>query len=133
MPGSEPSGRKGIGMYAVIRAGGKQQRVEKGETVRVERISAAVGDRVDLGEVLFVRKGSTLKVGQPLVPGAKVEAVVVEHGLGDKVIVFKKKRRKQYRRTRGHRQMFTALRIDKITMAAASKPTEASAKKPESA
>ena len=93
----------------------------------------AVGDRVDLGEVLFVRKGSTLKVGQPTVPGAKVEAVVVEHGLGDKVIVFKKKRRKQYRRTRGHRQMYTALRIDEITMAAASKPTEASAKKPESA
>ena len=120
-------------MYAVIRAGGKQQRVEKGETVRVERISAAVGDRVDLGEVLFVRKGSTLKIGQPTVPGAKVEAVVVEHGLGDKVIVFKKKRRKQYRRTRGHRQQFTALLIDKITMAAAPKPTEASAKKPESA
>lgn len=101
-------------MYAVVRSGGKQVTVKKGDTVRVERLEAEVGGKVKLGEVLAVKWNDSLRIGQPLVPGARVEATVLGHDLGKKVIVFKKKRRKQYRRKAGHRQQYTSVRIDRI-------------------
>ena len=100
-------------MYAIIRAGGKQYRVEKGDVVRVERLDGEVGSKVTLGEVLLVG-GDDLKVGSPTVAGASVEGTVVEHDRGAKIRVFKYKKRKHYRRTRGHRQHVTAVRIDAV-------------------
>jgi large subunit ribosomal protein L21 len=87
--------------------------------VHVERLVAEVGTKIQFEDVLAVRRGKDLEMGRPTVDGANVEATVLSHGLGSKVIVFKKKRRKQYRRTRGHRQEFTAVRIERITAGAA--------------
>ena len=101
--------------YAIIRSGGKQFRVAEGETVRVPSIDAEAGQTVEL-EALVIggTEGGETRVGAPAVDGARVTGTVVEHGRGDKIIVFKKKRRKQYKRTRGHRQGFTAVKIDSI-------------------
>ena len=99
--------------FAIIRTGGKQFRVEKGAKVRVPSINDEVGASVDL-DVLVTTDGSSTKVGAPLVDGAKVTATVVDHGREPKIIVFKKKRRKQYKRTKGHRQGYTTLKIDSI-------------------
>lgn len=99
--------------FAIIRTGGKQFRVEKGAKVRVPSINDEVGASVDL-DVLVSTDGSNTKVGAPLVDGAKVTATVVDHGREPKIIVFKKKRRKQYKRTKGHRQGYTTLKIDSI-------------------
>ncbi|HEY9283312.1 MAG TPA: 50S ribosomal protein L21 [Pyrinomonadaceae bacterium] len=101
--------------YAIIRSGGKQFRVAEGETVRVPSIDAEAGETVEL-EALVIGggEGGGTRVGTPAVDGARVTGTVVEHGRGDKIIVFKKKRRKQYKRTRGHRQDFTAVKIDSI-------------------
>jgi large subunit ribosomal protein L21 len=99
--------------FAIIRSGGKQFTVEKGAKVRVPSLAGEVGDSVEL-EVLATSDGGETKVGAPLVDGAKVTATVVEHGRGEKIIVFKKKRRKQYKRTKGHRQGYTTLKIDSI-------------------
>ena len=101
-------------MYAIIRTGGKQYRVQSGEQVRVEALSAEVGASVSLEEVLLVGAGDAVKVGAPLVSGAKVKATVVAHGRGDKVKIFKLRRRKHYQKTQGHRQAYTELRIDDI-------------------
>jgi large subunit ribosomal protein L21 len=101
-------------MYAIIRTGGKQYRVQSGEQVRVEALAAEVGATVSLEEVLLVGTGEEVKVGAPLVSGAKVKATVVSHGRGDKVKIFKLRRRKHYQRTQGHRQAYTELRIDDI-------------------
>jgi large subunit ribosomal protein L21 len=101
-------------MYAIIRTGGKQYRVQSGEQLRVEAIPAEVGSTVSLEEVLLVGTGETVKVGAPLVSGAKVKATVVSHGRGDKVRIFKLRRRKHYQKTQGHRQSYTELRIDDI-------------------
>ncbi len=101
-------------MYAIIRTGGKQYRVQSGEQLRVEAISADVGSTVSLEEVLLVGTGDGVKVGAPLVSGAKVQATVVSHGRGDKVRIFKLRRRKHYQKTQGHRQSYTELRIDDI-------------------
>jgi large subunit ribosomal protein L21 len=101
-------------MYAIIRTGGKQYRVQSGEQLRVEAISADVGSTVSLEEVLLVGAGEGVKVGAPLVSGAKVKATVVSHGRGDKVRIFKLRRRKHYQKTQGHRQPYTELRIDDI-------------------
>jgi large subunit ribosomal protein L21 len=95
--------------FAIVRTGGKQFRVEQGAKVRVPSIEGEVGASVDL-EVLVTGE----KVGAPLVEGAKVTATVVDHGRGEKIIVFKKKRRKQYKRTKGHRQGYTTLKIESI-------------------
>ena len=95
--------------FAIVRTGGKQFRVEKGAKVRVPTIKGEVGASVDL-EVLATAE----KVGAPLVDGAKVSATVVDHGRGEKIVVFKKKRRKQYKRTKGHRQGYTTIKIDSI-------------------
>jgi len=101
-------------MYAIIKTGGKQYRVQAGEQVRVEALAAEVGATVSLEEVLLVGTGDGVKVGAPMVSGAKVKATVVSHGRGDKVKIFKLRRRKHYQRTQGHRQSYTELRIDDI-------------------
>ena len=101
-------------MYAVIRSGGKQYRVESGKQVRVETLAADVGASVAFEEVLLVGAGDAVKVGAPLVAGARVEGTVVAHGRGDKVKIFKLRRRKHYQKTQGHRQNYTDVRIDDI-------------------
>ena len=104
-------------MYAIIRTGGKQYRVAEGETIYVESLEAPVGESITLGEVLMVAgEGDKAQVGAPFLSGAKVAATVVESGRGEKIRVFKYKKRKHYRRTRGHRQGYTALRIDRIQL-----------------
>jgi len=101
-------------MYAVIKAGGKQYRVEPGIQLRVEALAAEVGAPVSFDEVLLVGAGDAVKVGSPLVAGAKVKATVVAHGRGDKVRIFKLRRRKHYQKSQGHRQSYTEVRIDDI-------------------
>jgi large subunit ribosomal protein L21 len=100
-------------MYAVIRTGGKQYRVAQGDKVRVEKLIGNVGDVITLSEVLMLG-GDSFKVGMPLVAGAKVEAKITAQDRAKKVIVFKFRRRKNYRRKAGHRQPFTALEITSI-------------------
>jgi len=101
-------------MYAVIRSGGKQYRVAPGQTIRLETVAGEVGAKVELGDVLLVENEGNIQVGNPLIAKAKVQATVLEHDRAKKILVFKKKRKKQYRRTQGHRQDFTAVRIDNI-------------------
>ena len=101
-------------MYAIIRTGGKQYRVKPGDVVRVERFEGEVGSKVTLGEVLFVAGDGEPRVGSPLVGGVSVLGTVLEQDRDAKVRVFKYKKRKHYRRTRGHRQSFTAVRIDAV-------------------
>ena len=103
-------------MYAVIETGGKQYRVSEGDVVRVESLPSSVGDKVSISEVHLVADGKKVQVGTPTVKGASVTGTVVEEGRGRKVIAFKKKRRKGYKRKIGHRQNYTALRIDKIVV-----------------
>ena len=102
--------------YAIIRSGGKQFRVEEGATVRVPTLDKQVGETVELEALVVSSNGSGdgVKVGSPAVEGARVTATVLDHGRGDKIIVFKKKRRKQYKRTQGHRQNYTTVKIDSI-------------------
>lgn len=100
-------------MYAVIRTGGKQYRVAQGDKLRVEKLPGNVGDKVTFDEVLLVG-GDALKIGQPVVKGAKVEATITAQDRAKKIIVFKFRRRKNYRRKNGHRQPFTALEITGI-------------------
>ena len=101
-------------MYAIIRTGGKQYRVQSGEQLRVEALPAEVGATVSIDEVLVVGSGEDVKVGAPFVSGARVKATVLSHGRGDKVRIFKLRRRKHYQKTQGHRQAYTELRIDDI-------------------
>ena len=101
-------------MYAVIKTGGKQYRVSEGDRLRVEKLEGAVGDTVELAEVLMLG-GETVSIGRPLVAGAKVSAEIVSQGFGKKIIVFKMRRRKRYRRKNGHRQPFTELRVKAIS------------------
>jgi large subunit ribosomal protein L21 len=101
-------------MYAVIRSGGKQYRVAPGQTIRLETVAGEVGAKVELGDVLLVENEGNVQVGSPLIANAKVQATVLEHDRAKKILVFKKKRKKQYRRTQGHRQDYTAVRIDNI-------------------
>ena len=101
-------------MYAIVRTGGKQYRVEAGDVVRFERLAGKNGAKVTLDDVLLLSGEGGVRVGTPKVDGAKVQGTVVEQGRGDKVRVFKYKKRKHYRRTRGHRQSFTSVRIDTL-------------------
>lgn len=101
-------------MYAVIRTGGKQYRVSEGDRVRVERLPGDVGQTVEFDEVLMVG-GEKVSVGAPLVSGARVSAEIVGQGRGKKIIVFKIKRRKSYRRKAGHRQHYTELKVTGIS------------------
>lgn len=102
-------------MYAVIKTGGKQYRVSSGETLKIETIAGEVGSAIVLDKVLMVSDGDTLSVGKPLLTGATVQATIVSHGRGDKVRIFKMRRRKHYRKSQGHRQNYTEIRIDGIS------------------
>jgi len=106
-------GRK-IPMYAVVKTGGKQYRVQSGESVRVESLPVEVGAAVSFDEVLMVGEGESVRVGTPFVAGAKVNATVVAHGRGEKVRIFKLRRRKHFQKSQGHRQGYTEVRIDDI-------------------
>ena len=101
-------------MYAIIKTGGKQYRVQKGDVVRVERLAGTVGATVTLEDVLLVGGEGEPRVGSPRIEGASVVGTVVEQDRDAKVRVFKYKKRKHYRRTRGHRQSYTAVRIDAV-------------------
>ena len=101
-------------MYAVIRSGGKQYKVAPGEKLKVEQLAADVGAEVVLDQVLMVGEGDSIRVGQPIVAGATVKATVVGHGRGDKVTIFKMRRRKHYQKHQGHRQNYTELKIESI-------------------
>lgn len=103
-------------MYAVITSGGKQYKVTQGETLKVEKLFAEVGDTVDF-PVLMVAQADQVKVGAPYITGAKVNATVVEHGRADKVRILKVRRRKHHRKQMGHRQYFTAVKITDIQAA----------------
>jgi large subunit ribosomal protein L21 len=102
-------------MYAVIRTGGKQYKVAAGEKIKVEHITADVGQAVVIDQVLAVGSGADLTVGSPLVAGASVKATVVAQGKHDKVHIFKMRRRKHYRKSQGHRQTFTELQISEVS------------------
>ena len=101
-------------MYAVIKTGGKQYRVAAGEKIKVEQIPAEVGAEITLDQVLMVGEGESVKIGTPLVSGATVTAKVLAHGRGDKVQIFKMRRRKHYQKHQGHRQGFTEIEISGI-------------------
>lgn len=102
-------------MYAVIKTGGKQYKVAAGDKLKVEKLTGDVGSKVVIDKVLLVADGETTTIGAPLVAGAKVNATVVSHGRGDKVMIFKMRRRKHYRKTQGHRQSYTEIQIDTIS------------------
>lgn len=102
-------------MYAIIRTGGKQYRVQKDDVLKVELLDVKAGDKVTLDEVLMIGTDGSAKIGAPHVAGASVTATVLENKKDDKIIVFKKKRRQNYRRKNGHRQNLTVLKITGIT------------------
>lgn len=104
-------------MYAIVEIAGKQYKVSQDKTVVTDKLEGKVGDTVDVDRVLMVVDGDKVKVGKPTVKGVKVSASIAGHKRGDKVIVFKMKRRKGYRRTRGHKQPYTELRVDSISVA----------------
>jgi large subunit ribosomal protein L21 len=123
-------------IYAVVRSGGKQYRVEVGGKIDVEKLQAAEGDRVELPEVLLLADGGQVTAGNPTVAGAKVTAQVVEQGRGPKAVVFKYKAKVRYRRRTGHRQPYTRLAIEEIVTpggesAEPKKPRRSRAKKQE--
>ena len=101
-------------MYAVIKTGGKQYKVATGEKIKVEQIAADVGQEIVIDQVLAVGEGSSITVGTPLVSGATVTVTVLSHGRGDKIRIFKMRRRKHYQKRQGHRQNFTELQIGVI-------------------
>jgi len=101
-------------MYAVVKTGGKQYKVAPGEKLKVEQIPADVGAEVILDQVLLVGEGESVRLGQQVITGATVKATVVSHGRGEKVKIFKMRRRKHYQKHQGHRQNYTELRIDSI-------------------
>jgi large subunit ribosomal protein L21 len=105
-----------MAMYAVIKTGGKQYRVNTGDEIRVEKLNAESGTELVLNEVLLVGEGDRVTIGKPLVGGAAVRATVLGQVKGDKVRIFKMRRRKHYRKSQGHRQNYTSLRIDSISL-----------------
>lgn len=102
-------------MYAVVKTGGKQYKVAPGEKFKVETLEGEQGATLELSNVLLVEKDGVVKVGSPVIEGAKVTAEIVRHGRGKKVLVFKHKRRKSYRKMNGHRQNFTELLVKEIS------------------
>ena len=101
-------------MYAVIKTGGKQYRVAEGDVLKVEKLATVAGESVEINDVLLIANGEELKVGAPVIEGAKVTAEVVAHGRGPKIKIIKFKRRKHHRKQMGHRQWFTELKITGI-------------------
>ena len=102
--------------YAIIRTGGKQFRVEPGQTIRIPTLLGDAGGSVEFNDVLLGADGNNIQTGVPTLSGAKVTGEIVKHGLGDKIVVFKFKRRKNYSKKQGHRQGFTEVRINDITL-----------------
>ncbi|MDR9466816.1 50S ribosomal protein L21 [Marinospirillum sp.] len=101
-------------MYAVIKTGGKQYRVQEGQTLKLEKLEVATGETLNFDEVLLVSDGENIKVGAPLVDGAKVTAEVIDHGRGDKIRIIKFRRRKHHMKRQGHRQWYTEVKITGI-------------------
>lgn len=101
-------------MYAVVATGGKQYKVQEGDVLRFEKLAGEVGDEVAFDQVLLVGEGDEVRIGRPVVEGALVKGSIVQQGKSKKVLVFKYKRRKRYRRKQGHRQPFTAVKINAI-------------------
>lgn len=101
-------------MYAVIKTGGKQYRVAEGTVLKVERLDVAAGESLDISDVLLIANGEEMKVGAPMIEGAKVTAEIISHGRGAKIKIIKFKRRKHHRKQMGHRQWFTELKITSI-------------------
>jgi len=106
-------------MFAVIKTGGKQYRITNGDQIKVEKLAEEVGSEIVIDQVLAIGEGPDLSVGSPLVAGASVRATIVAHGRHDKVHIFKMRRRKHYRKSQGHRQSYTEIRIVGITAQAA--------------
>ena len=102
-------------MYAVIKTGGKQYRVAQGETLKIETVAGDVGSAIVLDKVLMIANGDQMSVGKPLLSGATVTATIVSNGRGDKIRIFKMRRRKHYQKHQGHRQNYTEIRIDGIS------------------
>ena len=117
-------------MYAVVKTGGKQYRVSKDDLIRIERLDGDAGEVVTLGEVLMIGDGADVTVGAPFIDGASVAGEIVEQTRGDKIIVFKKRRRQNYRRKAGHRQMITVVKVTDILTDGAKPAKKAAAKKP---
>ncbi len=103
-------------MYAIVRSGGKEYRVSKGDIIRLEKLDAKVGDSVTLNEVMMVADGGDVRVGAPLLPNVAVTGQIIQESKAKKVLTYKMKRRKNYRRFKGHRQTYTSLRVDEITL-----------------
>lgn len=103
-------------MYAIIKTGGKQYKVSEGDLVRVEKLNYEVGETVDFEEVLLVSNDGDIKVGSPIVEGAKVSATVEDQNKAKKIVVFKYKPKKQYRKKHGHRQPYTLVKINSISL-----------------
>jgi len=103
-------------MYAVLKTGGKEYRVSKGDLIRVEKMEGNVGDPVTLKDVLMVSQEGDVQVGTPLLTHAVVTGEIVQHAKGKKVLIFKMKRRKNYRRLRGHRQTYTYIKVNDISV-----------------
>ena len=102
-------------MYAVIKTGGKQYRVAEGDTLQIEKLAGSAGEAIEFNDVLLVGGGDEVKVGKPVVTGASVKAEILSQDKGDKIIVFKMRRRKNYRRKQGHRQLYTRVKIKAIS------------------
>jgi large subunit ribosomal protein L21 len=111
-------------MYAVIKTGGKQYRVTPGEKLKVEKLLDEVGSNIVLNKVLMMVDGDNVTIGAPLIAGASVPATVLSHGRGDKVMIFKFRRRKHYRKTQGHRQSYTEIQIGEFGSGSANKPAK---------
>jgi large subunit ribosomal protein L21 len=103
-------------MYAVIKTGGKQFKVTEGDTIKVEKLTTEVGKAFNLNSVLTLVDGDNVTIGTPIIKDASVDATVVSHGKGDKVKIFKMNRQKGYRKSQGHRQTYTEIKIDKIAV-----------------
>ena len=101
-------------MYAIVDSGGKQYKVEEGDLLKVEKLAGEMGDKVSFDKILMFSDGENVNIGTPLVENVAVNGHIVEQGKDKKIIVFKYKRRKRYRRKQGHRQQFTAVKIDSI-------------------
>ena len=103
-------------MYAVIKTGGKQHKVAEGEILKVEKLKASEGDPIDITDVLLIEKDGEVTLGSPFIEGAKVTAKILRHGKEDKVTIIKMKRRKDYRKKQGHRQNYSEIQIERISV-----------------
>jgi len=103
-------------MYAVIKTGGKQHKVAEGEILKVEKLKASEGDPIDITDVLLIEKDGEVTLGSPFIEGAKVTAKILRHGKDDKVTIIKMKRRKDYRKKQGHRQNYSEIQIEQISV-----------------